>query len=103
MMRIITRKRLRAYAEQYPSASASLEHWEKITLAADWTHPADVKNTFRDADPVQVASGNTVYVFNIERNRHRLVAAIHFNTEIVYVLRIMTHQAYDRNQWKVEL
>lgn len=91
------------YFEQYPNAGPSLEHSEKITLAADWKHPADVKNTFGDVDPVQVASENTVYVFNIERSRHRLVAAIHFNTEIVYVLRIMPHQAYSRNQWKAEL
>jgi mRNA interferase HigB len=44
-----------------------------------------------------------VYVFNIERNRHRLIAAIHFNTETVYVLRIMTHKEYDRDRWKDEL
>jgi mRNA interferase HigB len=42
-------------------------------------------------------------VFNIEHNRHRLIAAIHFNTQTVYVLRIMTHQEYSRNRWKEEL
>ena len=71
--------------------------------AAAWNNPAHLKAAFNDVDPVTVASGRTVYVFNIERNRHRLIAAIHFNTETVYVLRIMTHREYDRSRWKDEL
>ena len=103
MRRIITQKRLRQYARKYPQARASLEHWEWIVLEAEWKSPADLKATFNDVDPVTVASGNTVYVFNIQRNEHRLVAAIHFNTGLVYVLGIMTHKEYDRQSWKDEL
>lgn len=103
MRRIITQKRLRQYAKAYPQARTSLEHWERVVLAAEWRNPADVKATFNDVDPVTVGSGNTVYVFNIQRNEHRLVAAIHFNTGQVYVLRLMTHKAYDRSPWKDEL
>ena len=62
-----------------------------------------LKTSFNDVDPVTVNSGRTVYVFNIEHNRHRLIAAIHFNTQTVYVLRIMTHREYDRERWKDEL
>jgi mRNA-degrading endonuclease HigB of HigAB toxin-antitoxin module len=32
-----------------------------------------------------------------------LIAAIHFNMQTVYVLRIMTHREYDRGRWKEEL
>ena len=101
--RIITQKRLREYARNYPPAKASLLHWEKTVLAAVWTSPSDLKQSFNDVDPVKVGSGNTVYVFNIARNAHRLIAAIHFNTEMVFVLRIMTHREYDRGHWKEEL
>lgn len=103
MRRIVTQKRLREYAEQYPRAMASLLHWEKTVLAALWGNPADLKQTFNNVDAVKVASGNTVYVFNIERDAHRLVAAIHFNTGMVFVLRLMTHREYDRGHWKAEL
>ncbi len=103
MRRIVTQKRLREYAEQYPAARASLLHWEKTVLAASWRHPADLKLTFNAVDAVKVASGHTVYVFNIEQNAHRLVAAIHFNTGMVFVLRLMTHREYDRGHWKAEL
>lgn len=103
MKRIVTQKRLREYARQFPQARASLRHWERTVLAAEWSNPADLKATFNDVDPVTVASGGTVYVFNIQKNEHRLIAAIHFNTGMVYVLRIMTHRAYDRHRWKEEL
>ena len=103
MQRIVTQKRLREYADQYPLSRASLLHWEKVVLAASWNNSADLKQTFNDVDSVKVASDNTVYVFNIEMNAHRLVAAIHFNTGMVFVLRIMTHREYDRGQWKTEL
>ena len=103
MKRIVTQKRLREYAALYPTARASLLHWEKTALNALWSNPADLKQTFNDVDAVKVASGNTVYVFNIERNEHRLVAAVHFNTGMVFVLRLMSHREYDQGNWKGEL
>jgi len=101
--RIISRERLLDFTAQYPRARASLEHWARVTLAARWETPADVKRTFNDVDSVKVQSGNTVYVFNIQRNEHRMIAAIHFNTQIVYVLPLLTHKEYDKGHWKVEL
>lgn len=103
MKRIVTPKRISDYAVKYPTAKPSLMHWAKTVEHADWQTPADVKVAFNDVDPATVSSGRTVYVFNIERNRHRLIAAIHFNTGMVYVLRLMTHKEYDRNRWKDEL
>ena len=47
-----------------------------------------------------MASGRTVIVFNIAGNHYRLVTAIHFNTQLVYVLQFMTHAAYSRETWK---
>jgi mRNA interferase HigB len=52
---------------------------------------------------VRVASHRPVVVFNIGGNAYRLVAAIHYNKQVVYVLRIMTHAEYDRGEWKKQL
>ena len=38
------------------------------------------------------------YVFDIVGNHYRLIAAIHFNTQTLYVREILTHSAY--NHWK---
>ncbi|MCE9591400.1 MAG: type II toxin-antitoxin system HigB family toxin [Planctomycetes bacterium] len=103
MKRIITPKRLREYAARFPDAERSLDRWEKVVMTAQWSNPADLKRSFGNVDPVIVKSGRTVYVFNIQGNSHRLVAAIHFNIGMVYVLRLMTHKEYDRALWKDEL
>jgi mRNA interferase HigB len=42
-------------------------------------------------------------VFNIAGNKYRLVTAIHYNRQIVYTLRVMTHAEYSRDKWKEQL
>jgi mRNA interferase HigB len=44
-----------------------------------------------------------VLVFNIHRNDYRLIAAAHFNRQIVYTLRSMTHAEYSKDHWKETL
>jgi mRNA interferase HigB len=103
MRRIITEKRLAQYAEKFPRAKASLAHWKKTVLASPWQKTADVKSSFGDVDTVKVNSGQTVFVFNIQRNAHHLIAAIHFDRDTVYVLRLLTHKEYDKYLWKNQL
>ncbi len=62
-----------------------------------------LKQVFRTADLVRVASGRKVIVFNISGNNHRLVAAIHFNRQCVFALRLMTHAEYSKDFWKATL
>jgi mRNA interferase HigB len=52
---------------------------------------------------VRVQSGRNVVVFNIGGNDFRLVCAVHFNTEMVFALRFMTHAEYSKDAWKNEL
>ena len=73
------------------------------TKAADWSNIVDLRQTFPNADPVRVASGRTVVVFNIAGNRYRLLTAIHYNMRKVFVLRFLTHAEYDRETWKDDL
>ena len=103
MKRVVSPKRVKDYAVRFPTARPSLMHWLETVRRSEWTSPAELKDTLCDVDVVTVDSDRTVYVFNIEHNRHRLIAAIHFNTQTVYILRIMSHKEYDRNRWKREL
>jgi len=41
-----------------------------------------------------------VFVFNISGNAFRLIAAIHFNTGLVYALTFMSHAEYSKDHWK---
>ena len=44
--------------------------------------------------------GRDLYVFNIGGNKYRLIAAIHFNTQRLFVRQILTHSEYDTERWK---
>jgi mRNA interferase HigB len=56
-------------------------------------------------DRVITRKENAVCVFDLGhgKNSYRLIAAVHFNTQIVFVLRLLTHAEYDKNEWKSEL
>jgi mRNA interferase HigB len=99
-MRIIARKRLREFVEQFPDAAEPLEKWYRLFCAAEWENLQDVRRVYPHADMVAVASGNTVTVFNIGGNKYRLITAIHYNRQRVYVLRLLTHAEYSKNLWK---
>jgi mRNA interferase HigB len=58
---------------------------------------------FPHADAVRVASDHEVTVFNVGGNKFRLVTAIHYSAQRVYVLRLMTHAEYSRDSWKETL
>lgn len=102
-MRIIKTSMLKEFWQAHGEAEASLRTWSQQTKAAQWRNFAELRGTFPSADPVTVASGRAVVVFNIARNRYRLIAAVHYNTQIVYTLMILTHADYDRNAWKERL
>lgn len=102
-MRIIKTSVLRAFWEAHGQAKASLVGWVQLTKAGEWRSFADVRKTFPSADRVTTASGRSVVVFNIAHNRYRLIAAVHYNTRIVYTLMILTHREYDADTWKEQL
>jgi mRNA interferase HigB len=96
---IITVKRLQQAAEDHPEASAEIASWIKIVKAARWKNFVELRGTFPDADDV-----DGFVVFNIRRNRYRLVAAVHYAKWIesrltlghVYIGAFLTHKEYDR-------
>ena len=101
-MRIITRKFLDEAKRTHPKARAPLDHWHRITRLAQWQNFAQTRQTVSHADQVTVKSKRTVTVFNIT-NDFRLITAIHYNRQTVFILRILTHAAYARGDWKKEL
>ena len=56
-----------------------------------------VRAAFNAADQV-----GRFTVFDIGGNTFRLIAAIHFNREKLYVRHVLTHDEYDADNWKDE-
>ena len=91
------------YAEKHPNACSSLQNFVARIKHANFDNLIDLRKVFPSADEVTVRSGRKVTVFNIAGNRHRLVAACHYNTGLLFVLKIMTHAEYGKNVWKKDL
>lgn len=87
----------------FPKAARFLENWRAIVRAAEWKSLVDVRKTYPSADAIKVESGRQVVVFNVCGNDYRLVVAVHFNRQVVYTLRFMTHAEYSKDRWKDEL
>jgi mRNA interferase HigB len=111
-VRIISVTRLRRFWQASPgqrNAERPLREWWVEVSEAAWRHPADVKLTFgKRVDFFTSRNGSDLAVFDILSGHYRLIAAIHylphhFEKGRVYVLRIMTHREYDKDQWKREL
>ena len=102
-MRVLTWKRIADFGKRHPDAVKALQLWHQTLQHARWSNLADVRRVYPHADLVTVASGNRVTVFNIAGNKYRLVAAIHYNRQLVFVLLIMTHAEYSRDKWKLTL
>jgi mRNA interferase HigB len=102
-VRIIKEKFLVEMGKKYPKAASHLEAWRKIVRSKVWRNLMDVRQIYPDTDSVRVRSGRQVLVFNVRRNDYRLIAAVHFNRQIIYTLRFMTHAEYSKDRWKTEL
>ena len=102
-VRIVKVKFLRDAAEQFPKAARYLGTWTATVRAAVWRNMADVRRCYGSADVVHVRSGKPVIVFNVCGNTYRLIVAMHFNSQMAFMLRFLTHAEYDRDNWKDEL
>ncbi len=97
-MRIISRTRLVEYGQKHPNAEMPLDIWYRTISKSHIRSFQDIREIYPSADLV-----GSVIVFNIGGNNHRLITAFHFNTQTVYVLEILTHAEYSKNEWKVRL
>lgn len=90
-MRIIAISHLKAFWEQYPDAEQPLLAWIDEARQAEWQSPADIKERYRTASILK----NRRVVFNIKGNDYRLIVAIAYKLQIVYVKFVGTHKEYD--------
>ena len=100
-MRIISKARLRAFWESpgWEDAEGPLRAWYTHvgSKSVAWQSWGDVKAAIGTASLV----GNCV-VFNIRGNHYRLVTRVLYPSQKVFILRVMTHQQYDEEDWKAQ-
>jgi mRNA interferase HigB len=96
-MRIIARKTLRQFVQglkgnkDQKAVKSALDAWFHEVLRADWKSPADVLKVYANASIV----GPDRAVFKVKGNSYRLVVAINYLHQIVFIKWIGSHAEYD--------
>lgn len=91
LMRIIKKKTLQDFWEQYPDSEQPLKYWFEKVKNANYQNSNDV---IMD-NPKSDTAGNGRIIFNIARNKYRLIALFRYKIQIVYIRFIGTHKEYD--------
>ena len=76
---------------KHRDAETPLRAWLKVAEQAEWRNFADVRRSFNSVDVKGVFT-----IFDIKGNAYRLIAAIHYNRQKVYIRHVFTHAEYDR-------
>jgi mRNA interferase HigB len=91
-MRVITKGTLLRFIDAQPQASMPVLAWWRAAIAADWRTPHDLK---AHAASVSIITAERA-VFNLGGNKYRLVEAIAWQQQALYIKFLGTHAAYDR-------
>jgi mRNA interferase HigB len=91
-MRVISVRTLKLFWEKHPDAENALRAWYTEAKKARWKGPQNIKAEYRTASILR----NNRVVFNIKGNTYRLVVAVKYDFQIVYIRFIGTHMAYDK-------
>jgi len=68
------------------------------TKYTDWSNPQEIIDTFKNSDLITCKNGHPRIVFNIARNRFRLICGYSFRAKTVnlYIKFVGTHKEYDQ-------
>ncbi len=93
-MRIIAFKTLRDFFEkpEYSDSEVSLRAWYHDIKTAEWKNSNELKKQYKNASII----GEGRVVFNIKGNDYRLVVAIDYEFQAIFIRFIGTHKQYDK-------
>ena len=91
-MRVIAPATLRLFWIRHPNAEQPLRAWLDEARQARWKSPQDVKSRYASASFI----GRNRVVFNIKGNDYRLVVAVAYRFQAVYIKFVGSHADYDR-------
>lgn len=93
-MKVVGVGKLKTFAGKHADVEPSIRAWLYETKEANWSAPADIKETYSSVSIL----GDKIVVFNLKGNKYRLAVRIAYNTKTVSILKIGTHSEYSK--WK---
>ncbi|WP_414649217.1 type II toxin-antitoxin system HigB family toxin [Collimonas sp.] len=90
-MHIISRKSIEVFCLKHPSARPSLLAWYRLVSTSGFANFTEIRQAFNAADYVCPFT-----IFDIGGNNFRVISAIHYNRQKLYIREVLTHAEYDR-------
>ena len=90
-MKLISNKALREFAASHADADGPLQDFRRLVEKGSYGNFADLRAAFNTVDKV-----GPLYVFNIGGNKYRLVAAVSFKVQALWVKAVLAHIEYDK-------
>ncbi len=94
-MLVIGREIIEKFLKRHTDLTQQADVWWAEAVAAHWRRPSDIKAKYATAS---FLSDNRV-LFNLKGNHYRLLVQVHFESSVVLILKIGTHEQYSR--WKL--
>jgi mRNA interferase HigB len=91
-MRIVAVSTLKRFWVRHPDSEQPLKAWHDEARHAVWATPRQIKRRYASAGFV----GSNRVVFNIKGNDYRLVVAVAYRFQAIYIKFVGTHAQYDR-------
>ena len=95
-MKLLGKILLHEFKEKHADARSQIESWEGEVEEAQWNTPHDLKNRYSKASLLN----DQQVIFNICRNKYRLLTQVNYKNGIVLVKKIGTHKEYDN--WNMD-
>lgn len=93
-MRILSFRTLREFWEnpKYSNSETSLRSWYHEAKKSTWKNSNDLKENYKNASIL----GEGRVVFNIKGNTYRLIVAIDYEYQVIFIRFVGTHTEYDQ-------
>jgi len=93
-MRIIAFRTIREFFEkpEYSDSEVPLRAWYHDAKTAEWKNTNELKRLYINASII----GDGRVVFNIKGNDYRLIVAIDYEFQVIFIRFIGTHKQYDK-------
>jgi mRNA interferase HigB len=92
-MRIIGQSRLIECWERLPALEEPLRIWHHLASRINWRSLTEICQTFGSVDFLRGGGDGAVVSFRIGQGDHRLIAAIHFESHRLFVLKVLEREA----------
>jgi mRNA interferase HigB len=96
-LHIISKKTIDDFVKKPPDARLPLDGWLGIMKKEVFQNFSELRKLFPSADKV-----NKCTVFNIGGNKFRLIAAIHYNRNKIFIRHLLTPAEYNLSKWTDE-